>query len=172
MLMKNFVLLFTMILLMASCLQNKIAFVDMGIIMKEYKGLNAFNEEMEAEKDQSRKEIESLIEPYQLKVEEYYKDVSKMSAAEKSSAELALQQEQNAINEQQDKYMQQLDKQRLEGLETINEEVATYVEEYASSNGYQIVFGTLGTETVIYGEDKLNITQEVLSELNRLYSEE
>jgi outer membrane protein len=145
---------------MASCTQNKIAYVDMGSIMKDYDGLKAFDEEMEAEKDQLRKEIESLIEPYQLKVDEYYKKVDKMSAAEKSSAELALQQEQTAINEQQDKFMQQIEEQRLEGLEAINDEI-----------GFQMVFGTLGTETVIYGEEKLNITQEVLIELNRLYSE-
>jgi outer membrane protein len=169
--MKNFVFLFIAFLWMASCTQNKIAYVDMGSIMKDYDGLKAFDEEMEAEKDQLRKEIESLIEPYQLKVDEYYKKVDKMSAAEKSSAELALQQEQTAINEQQDKFMQQIEEQRLEGLEAINDEIADYVEEYAKSKGFQMVFGTLGTETVIYGEEKLNITQEVLIELNRLYSE-
>ena len=169
--MKNFVFLCIAVLLTASCTQNKIAYVDMGSIMREYEGLKAFDEEMEAERDQLRKEIESLIEPYQLKVEEYYKNVGRMSAAEKSSAELALQQEQSAINEQQDKFMQQLEEERLEGLEAINEEIAAYVEEYAKSKGYQLVLGTLGTETVIYGEDKLNITQEVLIELNRLYSE-
>ena len=47
-LMKNFVLLFIAFLLMASCTQNKIAFVDMGSIMKDYEGLKAFDEEMEA----------------------------------------------------------------------------------------------------------------------------
>jgi outer membrane protein len=169
--MKNFVLLFIAFLLIASCTQNKIAYVDVGKIMQDYEGLKAFNEEMEAEKDQLRKEIESLIEPYQLKVDEYYQKVGRMSAAEKSSAELALQQEQTAINEQQDKFMQQLEEQRLKGLEAINMEIAAFVEEYAESRGYKLVLGTLGTETVIYGDDKLNITQEVLSELNRLYSE-
>ena len=169
--MKNFVFLFIAFLLMASCTQNKIAYVDMGTIMMDYEGLKALNQEMEAEKDQLRKEIESLIEPYQLKVEEYYKKVGRLSAAERTAAELALQQEQSAINEQQDKFMQQLEEQRLEGLETINEEIAAYVEEYAKSKGYQLVLGTLGTETVIYAENKLNITQEVLIELNRLYSE-
>ncbi len=169
--MKNFIILFIAFLLMASCTQNKIAYVDMGSIMKDYDGLKAFNIEMEAEKEQLRKEIESLIEPYQLKVDEYYKKVGRMSATEKSSAELALQQEQTAINEQQDKFMQQLEEQRLEGLESINEEIAAYVEEYAKSKGFHLVFGTLGTETVIYGEEKLNITQEVLIELNKQYSE-
>ena len=169
--MKNYIFFLIAFFYMASCTQNKIAYVDMGSIMKDYEGLKAFDEEMEAEKDQLRKEIESLIEPYQLKVEEYYKKVGSMSAAERSSAELALQQEQTAINEQQDKFMQQLEEQRLEGLESINEEIAAYVEEYAKSKGFQLVFGTLGTETVIYGDDKLNITREVLSELNRLYSE-
>ena len=170
--MKNLLLLLATVFLMLSCSQNKMAYIDVGLIMTEYEGLKAFNVEMEDEKDQLRKEIESLIEPYQLKVDEYYKNLGEMSVAEKSATEQALQLEQAAINEQQDKFMQRLEDQRLEGLETINKEIAIFVEGYAKSKGYQIVFGTLGTETVIYGEENLNITQEVLTELNKLYREE
>ena len=81
-------------------------------------------------------------------------------------------QEQAAIQEQQDKFMQQLDEKRLKALETINEEIAVFVKSYAESKGIRIVLGTSGTEAVIYGEDELNITREVLTELNRLFLEE
>ena len=167
--MKNFILLFSSLLLMYSCSQNKMAYVDVGHILKEYERMNAFNEEMEDETVQLRKEIESLIEPYQADVEEYYKNVGRMSETQKSATELALQEAQKAINEQQDKFMQQLEDQRLKGLEDLNGEIAVFVEDYAKSKGLQIVFGTLGTQTVVYGSDKLNITEEVLSELNKLY---
>ncbi|MCK4751071.1 MAG: OmpH family outer membrane protein [Bacteroidales bacterium] len=170
--MKKNLMLFTSLLLMISCTQNKMAYVDVGLIMKDYKGMKAFEQHMEDETVQLRKEIESLIEPYQLKIEAYYKDVGQMSEARRNAAELALQEEQAAINEQQDKFMQQLEDQRLEGLEAINQEIAVFVEDYAKSKGFQIVFGTMGTGTVIYGEDKLNVTQDVLSELNRLYGGE
>ena len=170
--MKNFILLFSSLLLMYSCSQNKMAYVDVGHILKEYERMNAFNEEMEDETVQLRKEIESLIEPYKADVEEYYKNVGRMSETQKSATELALQEAQKAINEQQDKFMQQLEDHKLEGLEAINLEIAVFVEDYAKSKNLQIVFGTLGTETVIYGSDKMDITEEVLTELNRLYGEE
>ena len=169
--MKNFILLFSSLLLMFSCSQNKMVYIDVGVIMKDYEGMKAFEEKMEDETVQLRKEIESLIEPYQLKVEAYYKEVGQMSEAQKSAKELDLQEEQAAINEQQDKFMQQLEDHKLKGLEAINLEIAVFVEDYAKSKGFQIVFGTLGTETVIYGSDKLDITAEVLTELNRLYGE-
>ena len=156
---------------MFSCSQNKMVYIDVGVIMKDYEGMKAFEEKMEDETVQLRKEIESLIEPYQLKVEAYYKEVGQMSEAQKSAKELDLQEEQAAINEQQDKFMQQLEDHKLKGLEAINLEIAVFVEDYAKSKGFQIVFGTLGTETVIYGSDKLDITAEVLTELNRLYGE-
>ncbi len=157
---------------MTSCTQNKLAYIDVGLIMKDYEGMKAFEQHMEDETVQLRKEIESLIEPYQLKVEAYYKDVGQMSEDRRNAAELALQEEQAAINEQQDKFMKQLEVKRLEGLEAINNEISDFVKYYAKSRGLQIVFGTVGTGTVIYSEDKLNISQDVLSELNRLYGGE
>ena len=169
--MKNYTLLFLVILITMSCSQNKIAFVDVAFLMKEYEGLKAFDEEVKNEQDKLRKEIESLIEPYQVKVDEYYKNVGKMSAAARTDTEQALQQEQDAIEAQQEKFKQQLEKQRVDGLEAINKEIAEFVESHAKSKGFQLVFASAGTETVIYGDDKLNITQEVLTELNRIFKE-
>ena len=169
--MKNLTLLFAIILFIMSCSQNKITFIDVALLMKEYEGLKAFDKEVKDEQDKLRKEIESLIEPYQAKVDAYYKNVGKMSASTKTETEQALQQEQTALEAQQEKFKQQLEKQRLDGLETINKEIAEFVENYAKSKGFQLVLTTSGTETVIYGDDKLDITQEVLTELNRLYNE-
>ena len=169
--MKNFTLLLAVVLFMVSCSQNKIAFIDVALLMKEYEGLKAFDKEVKNEQDKLRKEIESLIEPYQVKVDAYYKNVGKMSAGSRTETEQALQQEQAALEAQQEKFKQQLEKQRLDGLETINKEIAEFVENYAKSKGFQLVLATTGTESVIYGDDKLDITQEVLTELNRTYNE-
>lgn len=169
--MKNLTLLFVVILLTISCTQNKIAFIDVAFLMKEYEGLKAFDEEVKNEQDKLRKEIESLIEPYQVKVDAYYKNSAEMSVGTRTATEQALQQEQAALEAEQEKFKQQLEKQRLDGLETINKEIAEFVESYAKSNGFQFVIATEGTKTVIYGEDKMDITQEVLSELNNLFSE-
>ena len=170
--MKNLSLIFAVIFLMMSCSRNQVAFINVEELMEEYEGLKAFDKEFEAEQDKLRKEIESLIEPYQFKVDEYYKNVGNMSAANRIATEQSLQQEQAAIQEQQDEFMQQLDDQKLKALESIHEEIADFVKSYAESKGIKIVLGSLGTETVIYGEAQLNITQEVLSELNRLFLEE
>ena len=169
--MKNFTLLFSVVLLTISCSQNKIAFIDVALLMKEYEGLKAFDKEVKNEQDKLRKEIESLIEPYQVKVDAYYKNVGKMSAGTRTETEQALQQEQTALEAQQEKFKLQLEKQKLDGLEAINKEIADFVEIYAKSKGFQLVFATAGTETVIYGDDKLDITQEVLTELNSLFNE-
>ena len=169
--MRSFTLLIAVILLTISCSQNKIAFIDVAVLMKEYEGLKVFDEEMKNEQDKLRKEIESLIEPYQVKVDEYYKNIGKMSTAVKTATEQALQQEQAAIEAEQEKFKQKLEKQRLDGLETINNEIAEFVDSYAKLKGFQLVFATAGTETVIYGDEQLDITQDVLTELNRLFNE-
>lgn len=169
--MKNFTLLFLVILMTMSCSQNKIAFIDVTILMKEYEGLKAFDEEVNDEQDKLRKEIESLIEPYQVKVDAYYKNSGKMSVGTRTATEQALQQEQTSLEAEQEKFKRQLEKQRLDGLETINKEIAEFVKSYSKSKGFQLVFATSGTETIIYGDDKLDITQEILAELNRLFNE-
>jgi len=56
-----------------------------------------------------------------------------------------------------------------EMTQAVLNQVNSYVEEYAKSNGYDIVFGSEGTGYILYGNEAFDITDKVLKSMNEAY---
>ena len=57
-----------------------------------------------------------------------------------------------------------------ESLKVLSKEINDFVKEYAKEKGYNFVLGTSGEGgTVMYGEEKADITEDVLVQLNKAY---
>ncbi|MGB0897115.1 MAG: OmpH family outer membrane protein [Flavobacteriaceae bacterium] len=154
-----------------SCQQEKTAFVDNEKLIEEY---------------QERKDIE---DKYKVKVEAL---TSKKDSIGKALQEegMALQAKGANMSEAQQQklygpYMQkrQLLQQQLQQeeqimaqesqteidalLKKIDESIAAY----GNANGYTYIFGKNKVGSVLYGSDKNDITQTILEELNKAYTQ-
>tara|TARA_B100000508_G_C11400916_1_gene248248 strand:+ start:73 stop:579 length:507 start_codon:yes stop_codon:yes gene_type:complete len=158
------------VILLASCNQAKIAYVDIEVLMKDYGATKALEEKLVAKQEKMAKELDSLQAPFQLKVQEYYKNAQKMSAKKRAEAESALQQEQQFLQAKQQQASQELQKENQENSEAITKRVDSFVADYAKANGFQLIMGTSGKGTVLYGDEKLNITTDILEILNKDFS--
>lgn len=157
-------------ILLASCTQNKIAYVDVEVLMKDYEGTKALEVKMKEKQELKAKELDSLTAPFQEKVKNYYQVAQKLSAQKRAEAEAGLQQEQQFLQQQQQLATQELQKETQEGYEVITKAVDSLVGNYAKSNGYNMIFGTSGKGTVMYGDEKLDVTKQVIEVLNKEYS--
>ena len=163
-------LILTFAVLMASCNQTKIAYVDIEVLMKDYEGTKALETKMKAKQELKAKELDSLTAPFQAKVQSYYKAAQSMSPQKRAEAEGALQQEQQFLQAQQQQASNDLQKETQDNYEIITKTVDSLVGNYAKANGYNMVFGTSGKGTVMYGDEKLDITKQILEVLNKDYS--
>ena len=155
---------------LASCNQTKVAYVDVEVLMKDYEGTKALESKMKEKQEAKAKELDSLTAPFQVKVQNYYKSAQSMSPQKRAEAEGALQQEQQFIQAQQQQASQELQKETQESYEAITKVVDSLVGSYAKSNGYNMIFGTSGKGTVMYGDENLDVTKQVLEMLNKEYS--
>lgn len=155
---------------LASCNQTKVAYVDVEVLMKDYEGTKALESKMKEKQEAKAKELDSLTAPFQAKVQNYYKSAQSMSPQKRAEAEGALQQEQQFIQAQQQQASQELQKETQESYEAITKVVDSLVGSYAKSNGYNMIFGTSGKGTVMYGDENLDVTKQVLEMLNKEYS--
>lgn len=155
---------------LASCNQTKVAYVDVEVLMKDYEGTKALESKMKEKQEAKAKELDSLTGPFQAKVQNYYKSAQSMSPQKRAEAEGALQQEQQFIQAQQQQASQELQKETQESYEAITKVVDSLVGSYAKSNGYNMIFGTSGKGTVMYGDENLDVTKQVLEMLNKEYS--
>jgi outer membrane protein len=169
--MKNLLLVFSVLILLVSCTQTKIAYVDIAEVMQEYKGSKQAEEEMKAKSEKMAQEIDQLAQPFQLKVQEYQNNSKNLSQTEKAAKEQELMQEQQVIQRRQQLAQQQVQEEGQIKMNKINEEIDTFVAEYAKSNGYNFIFGTSEqTKSILYGDESLNITDKIIEALNNDYS--
>ncbi|MEN8125885.1 MAG: OmpH family outer membrane protein [Bacteroidota bacterium] len=165
--MKKLIAIFAFLMILTSCNETKIAYVDVEEVLKEYKGSKAAEEEMRQKSEKIGAEIEQLGVQFQAKVQEYQKNMSKLSATDRAQKEQELMQEQQMIQQRQQMVQQQFQEEGNERIGVINEEIEAYIEEYAQKNNYSFVLGTSKqTKAVLYGKETLDITDVIIENLN------
>ncbi len=165
-------LLVAFVIALASCNQPKIAFINVDDLMKDYDATKTLEEKLKARQEEMAKELDSIGAPFQLKVQQYYQDANKMSAQKRTETEQALQQEQQLLQASQQQAGQALQLENQTLSEALTKKVDSFVADYAKTKGIQLVIGTAGNGTVMYGDDKLDITGDILEILNKNHSSE
>ena len=164
------ILIIAFAIALASCNQTKIAYIDVEVIMKDYKATKDLETKLKAKQEVFAKQLDSLQGPFQLKVQEYYKVAQQMTPQKRAEAEGVLQQEQQFLQARQQQASEELQKDNLENSEVLTKKVDSFVADYAKAKGLQLIIGTSGKGTVMYGDEKLNITADILEKLNADYA--
>ncbi len=168
--MKKLGIIIVLIVSLVSCTQTKIAYVDVEELTKEYKGTKAAEAIMKVKADKLRAELDSLVVGWETRAREYQQNMQKMSAKNRAAREQILMQEQQAIGQRQQVVQQQVQTEGQESIKALSKEIKDFVENYAKEKGYNFVLGTSGSGgTVMYGEEKADITDDVLVQLNKSY---
>ncbi|PHR73236.1 MAG: hypothetical protein COA67_03475 [Lutibacter sp.] len=169
--MKKLVVVFATVLLFASCTQTKIGYVDVEELMKEYDATKDVEAALKVDQEKMGKSLDSLSAAFQGRVEAYYKKAKRMSAKARQTKEAELQQEQGVIQQAQTQAQQILQQKSQEGIGALAETLDSVVAAYATANKYNMILGTQGTGTIMYGDDALNLTETILDVLNTSYDE-
>ncbi len=169
--MKRIFILLAFVALLTSCTQQtKIAYVDVEELMKEYKGTKEAEATMKVKSEKLKAELDSLVGGWQNRARIYQEKSQGMSNKVRAEREQVLMQEQQQINQRQQTIQQQVQAEGQKSLEALSREINDFVKNYAIEKGYNFVLGTTGDNgTVMYGEEKADITDDVLVQLNKSY---
>ena len=94
-----------------------------------------------------------------------------MSAATKTRVEQELQQEQQFLQAKQQEISMMLQNENQLKSEVLTKRVDSFVADYAKKESLNLVLGTTGKGTVLYGDEQMDITTSILELLNNAYSE-
>lgn len=171
--MKKLAIVFTLMMILASCTQVKIAHVDIEEILKEYEGSKKAEEEMKTQSEEISRQLDQLAMPFQQKVQEYQQNQKNLSETARQEKERELMQEQQMIQQQQQMAQQQVQEEGQKKIDKINGDIENFLSDYAKSKGFTYILGSSNqTRSVLYGDESLDITDEVISGLNENYSSE
>ncbi len=169
--MKKILILLILVATFSSCTEQvKIAYVDVEELMKEYKGTKEAEATMKVKSEKLQKELDSLIGGWQNKARNYQEKSKGLSARVRAEQEQVLMLEQQQINQRQQAVQQEVQTEGQKNLESLSKEINNFVKNYAKEKGYNFVLGTTATNgTVMYGEEKADITDDVLVQLNKSF---
>lgn len=162
--MKKILIVLISVITLTSCTQ-KIGFVNTEKLIQDYKGTKAAEAILKEKSTQMQNELTRVETAFQEKV----KKMSKKALNQKMNE---LNQENNYIQQQKQQAQYALQGESQKSLEKVSKEVNDFVKKYAKDNGYKFVLGTVEVNgSVMYGDEKADITYEVLKKLNNAYVE-
>jgi len=149
----------------------KIAYIDVDSLLANYTFYQDFAEEMTRKEENYRLVLTEEATKWQKDVEDHQKKISNgvYSSVERAqSEENRLAKRQQALQEKSDKYTQELLAERDANSQKISETVDNFVKEYNKTHGYNMI---ISKASLLYADEALNITAEILEGLNAAYSQ-
>ena len=166
---RKFIGISAVAILMVSCNEQKTAYVDTTKIVQEYKEMKDVEAEFTTKSDSVRKQLDSVARVFQQEVQAYQAEMESMSQADRQKKEQELMQKQQMLQQQQQMQSTRLREESNAVMDSIVTKIKDYVKDYGKENNYTYIFGSNESANIMYAEEGLDITQEILKELNEDY---
>ncbi len=156
-------LLFVFGLFISAQAEIKIAYVDLSRVFDEYERTKEYDTVLEKEHGDFEKEINGKVQD----VRDMENKLALLKDDEKKKMEEDLEKKKAELLEFNRQKRTDLTKKRDEKIREILLEIEKVAREFAAKEGYSII---LNDRVLIYGQESLNITDQVLKTLNEGYS--
>lgn len=166
--MKKFIGL-VVILVLSSCQQQKIGFVDYAGLMDGYQRKKDIEANYQTKAQAYARKRDSISQSFQIEAQALQartQDMPQQKAQEEFST---LQQRGQIIGQQlqqEEQFMQQSGQQKMDSLIT---EVKARIQEYGKANGFTYILAGGDGGTVLYGDQSEDVTEAILKLLNEEY---
>jgi outer membrane protein len=147
----------------------KTAYVDTQVLMKEYTEAKDLEEKYKAQSSEKGRQLEAEINRFKQDASNFQAQAQANGQewAQKRGAEL--QKREQELGYAQQALAQQLQQQGGVEMDSLVSGVKKFIKDYGKKNGYSYIYGTGDAATVLYAEDKYDITKEVVKALNDKY---
>jgi len=150
--------------LMTSCVllhaEQKIAFADKLKVLFEYKKSKELNERLEKENQQAKEDFDKKAQ----EVKNIRDEMELLSETARKRKSVELEAKLKALDEFRVQKQREISKKYDDGIREISEEIAEISKKYGKANKYDAIIDSRAT---IYFPDSLDVTDEVLKELNK-----
>lgn len=150
---------------------GKIAYIRMDSLMRGYGMYIDLSDEftkkgqkIEEELTQKGRSLEREITDYQTKAEK-----GLVTRFEGQTIEQGLQKKQQDVVQYRDKMMGEMQQEEAVISNKISTEVMNFLKEYNQTKGYSMIFQSTANTPVLLADPTLDITNDVLTELNKRY---
>lgn len=170
--MKKLLIVLISLVAFSSCQQQqKIAFVDRTEVINKYQAKIDIEEKYKVKNDAYIKRRDSLIQRYDFDRKEASIKAQRMSQKDLEKLGQEFQQREALLGQQIQFEKEEIEKAFSTEIDSTISKIKTFVTQYGKDKGYAYILGTSDSaNSVMYGPEEDNITEEVLKGLNDAYS--
>jgi outer membrane protein len=174
--MKKSILMFAIAVAMVSCDKKvetadfKTAYIDTAILMDEYTEAKDIEAKYKAKSEEMGKELEVQVARFRSEAANFQKNAQAYGQqwAQQKGAEL--QETEQRLSYAQQAMLRQLQEQSGKEMDSLVKDVKDFIKTYGKDKGYNYIYGTGETATVLYAKEGYDITKEVVKLLNDNYA--
>jgi Skp family chaperone for outer membrane proteins len=162
--MKLTTLLFLTLLSMSVQADGKFAFINAKLLLEQSPQAVAANAQLKEEFGEREQSLRKLAQGIQQMEKTYQPDGAIMSSDQKKKAEDNIIQNKRRFQFEQQSLKEDLQNKQRELLQVVQLALKNVIQAYGTQNGYDFIFTDA---SIAFGSDSVNITQEILKELQK-----
>lgn len=149
--------------------KESIAYVDSAKLMNGYQAM------IDARKDYQKKatswqaNVDTLVAEVQTAIKKHEREVASMSVKERELSEEVLRGKQRQLNEYQQAMQAKSQEEDRKMSQTVIDQANSFLERYGKNHSYRIIFAATPSGNIVYAQEGMDITEEVLKALNQEY---
>ena len=174
--MKKSILIIALAISIVSCntkttevKEVKTAYVDTSKLLEEYTEAKDIEAKYKTKSDEMGKELENEVARFKYEASNFQKNAqlngqawAQQKGTEKKKREQQLSYAQQAL-------VRQLQEESGTEMDTLVKNVKKFIKEYGKEKGYDYIYGTGDAVSILYAQDKYDITKEIVKLLNDKY---
>lgn len=146
--------------------QQKIAFVDNGKVVGEFNKKVDFEAKFKTKIEAFNRKADSMNQAIQMEAQLFQTRATKMKQSKAEEEYNVLVQKKQMQDYQLNNEEKALQNEGQKEIDTLVKQVKAFVKNYGKKKGYAFILGANDAGSVMFGDETLDITEEVINALN------
>jgi len=176
--MKKSLLILALAFAVASCNKTaepkelKTAYVDTSKLLEDYTAAKDIEAKYKAKSVEMGRELDAEVSRFKSEAANFQKNAQANGQAWAQENGARLQKKEQELSYAQQAMLQQLQQESGVEMDTLVKDVKKFIKNYGKEKGYAYIYGTGEAVSILYAEDKYDITKEIVKLLNDKYQSE
>ncbi|RKE52568.1 OmpH family outer membrane protein [Sphingobacterium detergens] len=150
--------------------KDKIVYLNSDSLSEKYQYFKDIKSKLENKVKKAQADLQAKSAAFQREVADYQKNAATMSAADRQATEQKLARKQDELARLDQTASSSLAKDESEEFNNVYNKITEFLKKHAADNGYKLVLTySKSNPTVLYADPSLEITNEVIKQLNDEY---
>ncbi|KQM64617.1 outer membrane chaperone Skp [Pedobacter sp. Leaf216] len=149
---------------------EKIVFVNQDSLLNKYEYYKDLKIKFEGKTKNAQADMQAKGQAFQREVAQYQQSASTLAADQRKSTEERLARKQQELQTYQQNAGGALQNEQAVETEKLYDKVAGYLKTYAKEKGYKMVLSYTKGSTILFADESLDVTSDVIKGLNAEYT--